>query len=411
MNRLSHVALSVLVLTTMAMPATAQVQDRWIMTIGFDEQADAALLGGSTEPNDVAWSAVTNRIFVSHDVAGPSPDLLLEYDLFGNLVQANVASGSIDGLCALPNGNLLASAVGRIYEVDASGHAVPGGIDLTIPGQTIHDLDFDRLGRLWIHDATTGAFATVDLATGAIQPQFQLSFGSEAFCFRGDNDNLMLATATFNNGGISTGTLLEVDWSGAVVFMGNSPGLGLLRPDNGDVCNLPGAAFSSIKGFAWIDSLDEMAMVGATNSNGKNAARFTPRDSSFIVPFGTAGLRGDGRAFKLGHSGDPVPGSAGFVLTAAPTDPGSVVALLVSTFPNCQVTTFPGVNGALLVFVGGGVGSVTQLLSPTTMFSIAAPLFSAPPGVSGLEIYVQLATTDASGPALAVLSDGQRIRF
>ena len=377
---------------------------------GWDDTIVATPLGGGTGPEDVAWSAASGTIFVSHDILGSSMELLIEYDLDGNMIQANATLPGAGGLCDIPGSpNLLTTAGSSIIEVAPNGMAVPGGININLSGYgNIQDLDFDGVGTLWVHNGNSGDFSTVDLVTGVATNQFTLPFGTQGFTISPFGSFLM-ATAFFNTGTYPAGTFLEVDSVGSVMCQGQVSSNFL--SNNGDPC-AGGGTYTVVNGMAWIDSLGELAISNFFAVDGRNVTRFAPVNSAAAIPYGTAATRSDGMTFGLSSYGDPVVGTSGFGLSISPVYPGDSLIWGVSAASDCTGMAF-GTNGSqLLIDIGPGLLFSLVLPSPFTSLTIPLDLTFAAPSLAGVEVFTQVAGHDFFSPANPILlTNGLRVRF
>ncbi|MAG59054.1 MAG: hypothetical protein CMJ83_22430 [Planctomycetes bacterium] len=394
----------------------AQSCPPYTMTCGWDESGPAQLLGGGVGPEDIAWNPVSQRLYVAHDRLNSSVDILLEYDVEGMLIQANVGTPGSGGLCAMPgSGNLLMASGSVITEIDASGAAVPGGVILSIPGYgNIQDLDFDAAGALWIHNGNTGDLSTVDLVAGTATSQFTLAFGSQCLTFL-PSGNLALAAAFFNPGLFASGEYVEVDPATGNVVCNGFLGSALL-PINRDPCVTSGM-LTTVNGFTWIEARNELGVSSYFTAGGVsdpvNIIRYAPDGTARIGTFGTPGVRSDMLPFNLRVSGDPVIGGSGITFVLDNVFSGDTLLWGVGFTRDCNNPT-AGTNGSTLYLDIAPVNVAFSLLIPAVGTQLVIPIdFSTfGPALAGVELFSQFAGTDLGAPTLdLLLSQGAWMRF
>ena len=385
----------------------------WTLTGGWSILGDVNTVHGAANPGappltngpeDIAYNAVTNTLFVVQDNPNSTPDILVQYTLDGRFLGGAEQLPGNGGLCALANGNLLLAHGSVVVEIDTSGSPVPGGISFNLGGYgNIQDLDFDASGFLWIHNGNSGDWSILDTVTGMLTPQFVTPFGTQGFCFRGDNGNILAAGAFFNSGTIGTNTLVEIDpATGSVVCQGMSASSQSLVT-NGDTCaGTTPTAFPLVNGMTWITPLKELAidsfgLTPATPLYGQmNVGRFAPAQTGFLAKIGLDGIRtNNGLPLRIFSSGDAVLGATGFQIKVENADPFHFVAFGAGTMRDCTNPVVNPITGSTLYMTPFPPTGFFLILPVGLSGSLSIPvaLISAPAILAGTDFFVQFLTT------------------
>lgn len=392
-----------------ALPAGAQppLCNAYTFIGGWNERVDVQNIYGFTNgPEDVAYDAVTGHIFVAHDAPNMTPDVIVEYDVNGNFIQSTQNLPGVGGLCWYPaTGRLLVTNGATIIEVDATGVAVPGGLNLavTLNGGwygNIQDLDFDALGNLWVHNGDNGNYAIVDVTTGAATTQF-VGMGSQSLTIRGDNGNILGCRTFFGPGTAAYGTILEYTPAGVLVCQGLSGTTAYLHADQ--VCTA--FTMASVNGMAWASNIGGGALIVDTfglPGGLWNVLKFTPATYGSVTPYIQANAAACPPVATV--TGFPRVGTSGFVLNLSNALPGETAILALSLAADCTGQTF-GTNCILGVDI---LPPNLVLPDPVTGFGLFGipgsgsvsfgADFTGVTGPLGFSFYVQWGATDPGAP-------------
>ncbi len=390
----------------------------------FSELGDAQAIGGGAGPEDVAYNAVTNRVYILHDFPNSSPDILLEYELDGTLVAASRPPAVIGGgLCAMPNGHLLLGNGLSIVELDTAGVPVAGGISATLAVPTgigfvgIQDLDYYQ-GFVYCHDGNNGTVLKYDSTTNTSTVIFSdVTRQSQALAIHPVTGDIWIAKPFFQSGSpLSNGTIRVFSQTGTELYLGNSPIAPRLRRDEDLLCNPAPGNFSVPNGFAFMPNGD--LWVSNFNSFGSptaNIGRFRPQSLGAAIRLtnptciGSASLP----AVQI-VTGEPRYG-AGFTAGFINGTSGLSSAWAVSLGRDCGGTISfgtgctSGVDISQLILPDFNTGLGFFNVGPNGDFSIFVDLstYAGP----AFEVYSQWLLIDAGVPSGATTTNLWRIKF
>jgi hypothetical protein len=401
--------------------------------LAFSELSAAQTLGGGAGPEDVAFNAVTNRVYVAHDFPNASPDLLLEYQLDGTLVAVTQPAGfTANGMCALPNGNLvIAPGPTTLLEIDVSGTPVPGGINATLqipPGTGfvgVQDLD-EYQGLIYCHDGNSGTVVTYAPSSNTTTILFSnVDMQTQAMSVHPTTGEIWIAKPFFQgastpSGALPNGTLRVLSQAGVELYRGNSASNPRLSHDLDPLCfpaaqgslTLPNGFDFMPNGDLWVDNF---LQVGPAGLGLANVLRFRPSNLASAMKVGTVACVGSNNMQPTAVvNGAPQFGSVFSI--GVVNGIGGIVALLGAS---------PGRDCLGSFSLGAGcpaVLDVNQLISPDPVsgFGIfgldvsggaTIPIDLTQVMLPPIDIYVQWALVDPFLASQMTVSDGYRLHL